>query len=143
MAHVTGRHGMRNVAHSAGIVLGLQLLLGDASGWVALAAEVGRLAMQNGYSRDQEAEADAEGARTMKAAGLNPEALAGFFESMKSVKGSELPGALGWLSTHPDHQTRIDHIHALARELPPSKARKLDVDWQAVKEAVRLPRRAR
>src|SRR5690606_9672398 len=47
IAHVTLRHGLRNVAHRAGLVLAVQLLLGDASGWVQLAGEAAVLAQSN------------------------------------------------------------------------------------------------
>jgi Zn-dependent protease with chaperone function len=136
MSHVTLRHGLRNVAHEAGLFLALQLLLGDASGWVELAADAALVAQSNDYSREQEAAADAEGVRMMMAAGLDPEGLADFFRLLEDQPGSELAGPMSWLSTHPDHESRIAHVHELSRELPAAPRRPLAVDWDAVKRAV-------
>ncbi len=136
MAHVTRRHGMRNVAHQAGIALGVRLLLGDASGWTELAADLAIMAKANDYSREQEADADAEGARMLMAAGLDPSGLADFFRLLEGERGSELGGALEWLSTHPDHESRIAHVEELSRTLPAAPRRPLEADWEAVKAAV-------
>lgn len=136
MAHVTLRHGLRNVAHRAGLFVALQLLLGDASGWVELAADAALVAQSNDYSREQEAAADAEGVRMLMAAGLDPEGLAGFFRLLEEQPESELAGPMSWLSTHPDHASRIAHVDALRRELSSAPPRPLDVDWEAVRRAV-------
>jgi predicted Zn-dependent protease len=133
MAHVTLRHGLRNVAHRAGLVLGVQLLLGDASGWTQLAADAAVLAQSNDYSRDQESAADAEGVRMLMAAGLDPEGMASFFRLLEDEPASEVPA---WLSTHPDLEDRIAHVHALERTLSAAPRRPLEVDWSAVKSAV-------
>ncbi len=133
MSHVTLRHGLRNVAHRAGLVLATQILLGDASGWTQLAADAAVLAQSNGYSREEEAAADAEGVRMMTAAGLDPEGMASFFQLLEDEPGSEVPT---WLSTHPDLGDRVAHVRALERTLRAAPRRPLDVDWPAVKRAV-------
>lgn len=135
MAHVTLRHGLRNVAHRAGLMLAVSLLLGDAGQWVELAADAAVLAQSNDYSRDQEAAADAEGVRMMMAAGLDPNGLAEFFDLLREQPGTELPGAMSWLSTHPDHASRVAHVRELARTLEPAPRRPLDVDWPAIQAA--------
>ena len=59
-----------------------------------------------------------------------------------ATSGRAEPGAWGapsfaaWLSTHPDHQSRIDAIEAQARALGPVTARPLGVDLDAVKAAL-------
>lgn len=136
MAHVTRRHGMRNMAHQVGLVIGLQLLLGDASGWTAMAAEAAAMAKSNGYSRTQEADADAEGTRMLVAAGLDPEGLVEFFQRLQGVPGSELSGAMTWLSTHPDHASRISHVREVAAAQPKTSPRPLESDWGALKVAL-------
>src|SRR5690606_1007247 len=134
IAHVTLRHGLRNVAHRAGLVLAVQLLLGDASRWVQLAGEAAVLAQSNDYSREQESAADEEGVRMLLAAGLDPDGLADFFRLLEGQPGSELSGAMSWLSTHPDHRSRIEHVQRLSAGSSP--ARPLEVDWEAVKRAI-------
>jgi len=135
ISHVTLRHGIRNVAHRAGLMVAVSILLGDAGGWVELAAETAVLAQSNDYSRDQETAADAEGVRMMMAAGLDPSGLADFFRHLRDEPGGEVTGALSWLSTHPDHDSRIAHVQALAQTLPAAPPRPLDVDWPAVQAA--------
>lgn len=141
IAHVTRRHGMRNLAHRAGISLALQLLIGgDAEGWTVLAADAAALAHQSQYSREQESEADADAVRTMARAGLDPTALAGFFRVMQrsAPEGAEIAS---WLSTHPDHAERIAHVESLAGspEVSAERApqRPLTSDWPAVRAAAR------
>ncbi len=136
MAHVTLRHGMRNVAHSAGVGVAFTILLGDASGWVVLAGEMAAMAQQNSYSRVQEAAADEEGVRMLMAAGLDPEGLAEFFQKLEEQPGAELQSAMSWVSTHPDHQSRIAHVHELMNEFPAAAPRPLTSDWQAVRAAI-------
>lgn len=136
MAHVSLRHGMRNVAHHAGTALALSLLLGDAEGWVELAAGVAVIAQQNDYSREQETAADAEGVRMMRLAGIDPRGLTRFFARLEQQPGAELEGSLAWLSTHPDHRSRIEHVEALVRELPGAPPRPFTVDWPALQRSL-------
>jgi Zn-dependent protease with chaperone function len=141
IAHVTRRHGMRNLAHRAGISLALQLLVGgDAEGWTALAGDAAALATQSMYSREQESEADADAVRTMARAGLDPAGIAGFFRVMQRSEPADHAVA-SWLSTHPDHAARIAHVEALAAspELVAERAaaRPLTSDWAAVRAAAR------
>jgi predicted Zn-dependent protease len=137
MSHVTLRHGLRNVAHRAGLMLALQILLGDASGWARLAGDAAVLAQSNDYSREQESAADAEGVRMMMAAGLDPEGMASFFRLLEDEPGGAIPA---WMSTHPDLGDRVAHVHALEQTLPSAPRRPLEVDWAAAKRAVSVPR---
>jgi len=134
MAHVTRRHGLHGVARQAGLLIGVQLLLGDVSGLAGLATQGGMTAIINGYSRDMEHEADTEGARMLAAAGFDPLAMATFFGRLAAA-GDKSPGWLAWMSTHPDHAERIAAITALAPKLPRGMAVALDLDWQAVRAA--------
>ncbi len=137
ISHVTLRHGIRNVAHDAGIYVAASILLGDASGWAELAAQMAVLAQHNDYSREQESAADAEGVRMLLAAGIDPSGLSEFFEHLQSQPGSELTGAMNWLSTHPDHASRIAHVEALSRTLPAAPRRPIVADWPAIQAAAR------
>ncbi len=132
MSHVTLRHGLRNVAHSASTRLAIGLLLGDAEGWLALAGSLASSAQENAYSRDQENEADLEGARMMAAAGLDPAGLVRFFELLEAEAGSELAGMANWFSTHPEHRERIENVMRVGRAAG-GTYRPLATDWAAVK----------
>ena len=43
---------------------------------------------------------------------------------------------MSWLSTHPDHRSRVAHVEELARTLPSAPPRPLTTDWEAVKRAL-------
>lgn len=141
IAHVERRHGLRNVAHRAGLAIGLRLLLaiflgGDLDGFTSLAADVAVIAASNDYNQDQESQADADAVDRLHAVGLDPSALASFFRVMSRAGTGEVPAFAQWLSTHPDHETRIAAIEAEARALGPATTRPLGVDLDAVKAAL-------
>ncbi|MGE0784760.1 MAG: M48 family metallopeptidase [Sandaracinaceae bacterium] len=137
MAHVTLRHGIRNVAHQAGLMLAVSLLLGDQSGWVELATNAAMVAETNDYSRDQEAAADEEGVRMLVLAGIDPNGLAELFEILQREPGAEVPA---WLSTHPELASRIDHVHAMVRAADDVRFEALDPEaWASAKAALGAP----
>lgn len=138
MAHVTLRHGIERVGQSLGLALAVDLVFGRVEGIATAGVELARLAAANSYSRDQETAADAEGVRIMHAAGLDPTALASFFEKLKKEHGG-LPGALEWISTHPDHDARIAAVERQAAELPAAEFEPLDVDWADVQAHAAAP----
>ena len=70
------------------------------------------------------------------AAGLDPEGLVEFFQRLQGVPGSELSGAMTWLSTHPDHASRISHVREVAAAQPKTAPRLLESDWGALKVAL-------
>jgi predicted Zn-dependent protease len=117
------------------VLVGAQVLLGDASALVTLGGELGALAIQQGYSRAQESDADAVGVAMMRTAGFDPEGLAGFFAALAKIPGSEMPVGLSWLSTHPDHASRIAHVRRLAGE-GSFTAQPLESEFAAVKAVV-------
>lgn len=132
MAHVERRHGLRNAAHSVGLMLGMRLMMaifiGDVDGFTSLAADLSALALANDYNQDQESEADSDAVVRMHQAGLDPSALASFFRMMAREGIGEVPRALTWLSTHPDHGARVEAIEAQVRALPAATARPLEVN---------------
>ena len=137
IAHVTLRHGMRRMAHSLGMMAAVSLVLGDLGGLESIAVELFTLSKVNGYSQDQESGADTEGVRMMIAAGLDPESLADFFRLLEEKYG-DVPDELSWISTHPQHQERIEAIRAQvasAGTLPEWEP--LELDWEAVRAAAR------
>jgi Zn-dependent protease with chaperone function len=131
MAHVTKRHGLERVTGQLGIVVGIQVLLGDVSGLLALGVELGQYATQNSYSRLQETEADLEGARMLYEANIDPLSVVTLFEDLKAEDPLGLPA---WLSTHPDTQGRIDRLKDYAKTLPVKEYDTYDdIDWADIK----------
>ena len=135
MAHVTERHGLRRVGQSLGFFAALQLVFGDASGLSRIAKEVLSAASVNAYSRDQEVEADIVGVRFLHAARVDPRGLGEFFRLLKEKQG-DLPEALEWLSSHPQHTARVAATGAEAERLGLVTWEPLAVDWEAVQAAL-------
>ena len=133
MAHATLRHGLRQVTQSVGLAAAVNLLVGNMEGLVVAGAEVFKLATLNSYSREQETAADAEGVRMLHAAAIDPMSLARFFETMQREAG-DLPAALTWLSTHPDHAARMAAVRTQVATLPASQYRVLEIDWGDVQQ---------
>jgi len=135
IAHVTRRHGLQRIGHSIGIAALVNGLLGDVGGLVAVAGELLELSTINKYSRDHEAEADEEGIRMLHAAGIDPLGMAEFFQVMKDTHG-DLPTVVSWISTHPEHDARIDAIKKQLATLPKKKYTPLEIDWPDVLKRV-------
>ena len=135
MAHATLRHGLQRISQSLGLAAAANLLIGDVEGIVVLGSELFQLATINSYSRDQETAADVEGVRMMHAAALDPLSMARFFEVMQE-QGDDLPAPLEWISTHPDHQSRIISIREQMGQLPQQKYKPLDIDWDDIQNRI-------
>lgn len=136
MSHAIRRHGLRRVMESLGIVVAIELMVGDVGGLVALGAELGKSAALTSYSREAETEADVTGVRMLHAAAIDPLELASFFEMLKD-EGPDLPAAIKWLSTHPQHDERIATIRGELAKLPPQEYRELDIDWEEVQQRLK------
>ena len=136
MSHVTLRHGMRGVVRSAGLRMGVAILFGDTGAIGQLATGASVDAVLNGYSRDQEREADAEGVRMAAAAGFDPMGMAEFFDILRREPGTQVPGLLRWFSTHPDSGERIANVRSLAVRAYRGPAAPLGVAWESVRAAV-------
>lgn len=137
MAHVTQRHGIRRLLGSVGLLVAVQVLLGDVGGATVAVQELFTIAAVNGYSRTQESEADAEGIRMLHASGISPEGAVTFFQKLKDEETAlEKSGILDWIGTHPDHEARIQDLRALIDTLDTSHVKPLDLPWEDVKARV-------
>ena len=130
IAHVSLRHGTTQAsrAYLAKAGLGIVGALG-----VALHGNVSRLASLLGgagddrlfaeSNREAEAQADAEGARLLAAAGYDPREMAEFFERLYENGDRRGQDSAG---DHPDPASRVAAISALASEIRPVPARPRD-----------------
>ena len=114
IAHVTRRHSLRNIIKSAGLIITLQALIGDASGLFGLATEASRYLLQQKFSRDFEREADDTGWSYLVAANIDPRGMTRFFEKMREMIASSgmasMEGSLSLVNTHPTSQERIERL---------------------------------
>ncbi len=128
IAHVTEKHALRRETRSKGIGV-LNTVLAAVSGQPAL-YELGNMfggVLLSGYSREFELEADEVGARFMAKAGYSPLAMLDTIEILKDKDRVEITQARlenrdpavyhGFLSTHPDHDTRYKEAIRAAEEL--------------------------
>lgn len=122
IGHVTARHsaeryGGQILAGVAGLAAGI-LLGGEAA---RVTSALGNVAL-SGYSRSQEFEADTLGVRYIAQAGYDPEAMAGFLETMQAnsrleatLRGNpEAAEQFSLLQTHPRTADRVREAIAAA-----------------------------
>ncbi len=131
MAHAIKRHGLERIAQSLGVIVAIEVLIGDVGGLVALGAELGKNAALTSYGRDQEIEADVTGVKMLHAAAIDPLELANFFELMKK-DGLDVPDAIAWIASHPQHDIRIATIRGEVATLGPQKYEPIEVNWDEV-----------
>jgi predicted Zn-dependent protease len=134
VAHVTQAHVLRAVEQAQrdripillamlGAIAVAQGSGGNSSGDAAMAAMVsaqGLMAQrQIDYTRDNEAEADRIGIRTLARAGYDPTAMADFFERLQSVVRSteSRESTPDYLQTHPVTTSRISEARDRARQI--------------------------
>lgn len=133
MSHVTLRHHLNQIARSVGLVAAVNIFIGDAGGIVALGSEVLQSATLNNYSQAQETEADLEGARMMHKAGLDPQAM---IQMLGNLPDAHLPGALSWLSTHPNSEERIHSVRQFLADAAPRDYSQLGVRLEEIRNAL-------
>ena len=146
IAHVTGRHGIRNIVASAGLYLALSAVVGDASGLLAVLADNSAFLLDRKFTRDFEREADNGGWDYLVSGGIDPAGMVSFFETMEREEQKELEKipmggvakALEIVSTHPATRERItrlkDKLHTRG---PAAEPRKITLDYTAFKASVR------
>lgn len=114
LAHVQNRHPTKALIRQMGVSLLARALGGDTGGIVDLALLLRQ-------SRAAEAEADADAIAMLRSAGINPAALAGFFDRQdreaKQDKGiaKQLLEQIGeYGATHPGNAERANRLRAAA-----------------------------
>lgn len=129
MAHVQKRHPTVGMIHAVGWSALLSAFTGGASLSTEAAARLAAHLATSAYTRDLEAEADANATAMLVTSGIGTEGLARFFRSVQTLEksGLSLPA---YLSTHP--QTG-DRIAAIEREAGHAHTPALtDAEWKAL-----------
>ncbi len=131
--HVEKRHSLKAIAKNAGLMVTISMVFGDLGGLVSLGQDLIGLK----FSRQHESEADAEGLKTLVAAGISPLGMRDFFRKM----GEKEKLNLGWLSSHPASEERYAAIDAALKALPPAalQVAPLAHDYQKVKQSLPAP----
>jgi predicted Zn-dependent protease len=99
MAHVAARHPTRRVIRDLGFRHLIDALTGGtlATGWLN---GLGEALVSSSFSRQDERDADAAAAATLRAAGIRGDGLGRFLVRLRQRHG-EMPEILSFLSTHP------------------------------------------
>lgn len=118
MAHAIARHGSQRLLRTSlaqTLLAGASLSMSDMDpqerytvmAALGAGAQYGVLLP---FSREHESEADEMGLIYMARAGYEPGAAISFWERMSEAGGAQPPE---FMSTHPSHGTRIEHLRAL------------------------------
>jgi Zn-dependent protease with chaperone function len=113
MAHVDGRHMMRQLLQSAGVFFMISVVTGDIASISSLAASLPTLLVQTGYSRGFEREADREAALYCIRKGWGTAPYRNML--MNLHKGDPEPSSRAFFSTHPSLQERLNYIDRLEK----------------------------
>jgi predicted Zn-dependent protease len=140
--HVIKRHSTRALLQHASTGLLVGTLTGDVGGIAAFGLDAARTVGLLRYSRDHEAEADAEGMRMVLAAGIDPSGMIAFYELL-AREGPAIPGVLEYVSSHPSTAQRIERLRALSAGAPaPSISWGDAEDWGTVRTRCRAESQA-
>ena len=142
MSHVILRHGT-NQASKANLVQLPAILAGVLTGSNLLMqlTNLGAVSLLLKFSRTDETEADALGARLMNEAGYNPIEMARFFEKLQTANIAHPPELL---SDHPDPGNRVRAVEAEIFALPQASYRPASGDFAREKSLVaKLPAASR
>ena len=123
MGHIVERHPTEGLVEAVGYVIFGALTPGSAD-----TKQVAKSLLTNHHSREDELDADRAGVELLNAAGLDSRGLVSFFEKLQAA-GNDVPGAAGFLSTHPSGDTRTQAIQDVAHEGEPALD---EAQWKAL-----------
>ena len=118
IGHVVGHHGARQISKRYGLAALVERIAGGALAR-KIAVQFARLTLLK-YGRLAEREADAFAVRCAVNAGVDPEGVARFFETLLQLHDSEPKGVEVWFATHPPTRARIDFVRSEIAKLPPT-----------------------
>lgn len=129
--HVEQRHSLKGMIHGIGLSALMSMALGDMSGsaLAGMAQQLGGLK----FGREQESQADVEGLKALKQAGINPQGMISFFDKLAKQDG----GSIELLSTHPASANRKDMLEMQIKAMGSWQAAPLAYDWTAVKAGLK------
>lgn len=139
IGHIVGRHGAKQLTKQLGFAAMEQLVLGkDPNQLEKQIAGIAKTGTLMKYSRDAEREADAFAVQEMYDAGIDPEGIATFFETLRELQKRQ-PGQLEqFFSTHPPTDERIQNVRSqIARRPPKPNLRRDSLRFHEIKK--RLP----
>ncbi|MGO7040468.1 M48 family metallopeptidase [Rhizobium acaciae] len=118
IGHVEYKHSLRQLYRAAGVAGLVMLIAGDIGSGVEDILTQGGGLLALSYSRGAEAEADRRSVELMRKAGMDPIAIARFFDLLETKLGDHSRTSM--LSTHPGTPERkqaiLDYVEILERD---------------------------
>jgi predicted Zn-dependent protease len=144
IGHVIRRHSVQQMEKAQGANVGVTLacvLTSVCNNQAAGAAiNVAGGALFAKFSRDDEAEADAEGVKNVVRAGIDPRGIPEMFQILLNERASSPSSVSSWFATHPLEEDRIQATQAQIAKINPAILSGLTKDsqsFQAFKQRVR------
>jgi Zn-dependent protease with chaperone function len=113
IGHVTGRHGLRGIYRSAGVMLLISIAAGDIASVTSLASSLPALLVQTGYSREFERESDEIAGKYMMRVWGTTEPLQTMLANLSEGHGDDEAGLTGFLASHPGTKERLRNLKKL------------------------------
>lgn len=148
IGHVVARHGAKQLTKQYGIEILVRMATGSdptlTEQIVGTVLQVGATGLLLKYSREDESEADRLAVQNVYDAGIDPNGLATFFETLLR-EGDGKPSRIEtMLSTHPPTPQRIRSVRAQIAQLPSRKDLSPDNPaFQKVRAALPPPKETR
>jgi beta-barrel assembly-enhancing protease len=113
VAHVTQKHGFRQIISGLGPFLIFKVFLGNSSGVLPILGEGSEILIHQSFSQEYELEADDVGWQSLVAAHIDPRGLASMLRKLEA-EDEKLPGSaprLNAFSTHPTTAKRVQRLN--------------------------------
>lgn len=132
IGHVVRRHTVKQMEKAQGANIGVTLaciLTSICNSQVAGAAiNIAGGAVFARFSRQDEAEADAEGFKNVVRAGISPVGMVTMFQKLLEERRNRPAGVEAWFLTHPLEEDRINAVQAQINGIPPTQLARLGTD---------------
>lgn len=134
IGHVVLRHSIKQMGQMQGAQAGVAVacvLTGVCNSQAAQAAiNVGGTLIFDKFSRQDEAEADAQAVPNVVRAGISPNGIPEMFRILLNERQTNPSKVEQWFATHPTEESRITNTEALISQINPSILRTLTTDTQ-------------
>lgn len=114
LAHINLDHVMKKLVKEIGLSTLLSMTAGNSNG--ELIQETAKILSSTAYDRKLEREADLEAVKYLVNSNMNPESFALFLFRLRDHKFANASYNLGWISTHPSIEVRVDYIMQQSEE---------------------------
>lgn len=144
IGHVVLRHSaeqMEKRGKATGVVTAVCVITGFCDNGLAhIAINVAGAAYFAKHSRADEAEADSAGVYAVMAAGISPEGIPSFFDTLLQERRQQPTMLDDWFSSHPLEEERVARTRAIIGDIPRQRIEGLTSDtedFRAFKQRVR------